>query len=172
MKKPILILFALIVTAQFGFAQKFAYVDTEYILGKMPEYTSAQDEINRISEKWQADLEKKYAAIEQMYQSYTENEVIMPDDMKQERQDEIFKAEREAKEYREKKFGYSGELFQLQESKVQPLQDKVFNAVETIAKRKRVDMVFDKAGDVTWIYTNPIYDISNDVLEELGYRVD
>ena len=76
------------------------------------------------------------------------------------------------REYREKKFGYNGELFTLQESKVKPIQDKVFRAVENVSKQRRFDLVFDKAGEVTWLYTNAIYDLSNDVLEELGFKQD
>ncbi|GAB4410331.1 MAG: hypothetical protein OHK0039_14620 [Bacteroidia bacterium] len=152
-------------------AQKVAYVDTEYIMGQIPEYRSAQDEIERISQKWQQDLEKRYADIEQMYADYQAQEVLLPEDVKREKQEEIFQAEREAKEYREKKFGYDGELFALQESKVQPIQDRVFRAVDTIAKRRRFDMVFDKAGDTTWLFTNATYDLSNEVLEELGIPV-
>lgn len=153
-----------------GFAQKVAYVDTEYIMGKIPEYESAQAEIERISQSWQKDLEEKYQDIEQLYKDYQAQEVLLPEDVKQEKQEEIFTLEREAKEYREKKFGYDGELFALQESKMKPIQDKVFRAVETISKRKRFDLVFDKAGEVTWLYTNATYDLSNDVLEELGFN--
>ncbi|MEL6589769.1 MAG: OmpH family outer membrane protein, partial [Bacteroidota bacterium] len=98
----------------------------------------------------------------------TAEEVLLPEAVRQERQEEIFQAEREAKEYREEKFGYGGELFRLQESKVQPIQDKVFKAVETVAQRKRFDFIFDKAGEVTWLYTNATYDLTSDVMEELG----
>lgn len=155
-----------------AFAQRVGYVDTQYVLERMDEYTAAQDEIERISEKWQKELEDKYRAIEQMYSEYQAGEVLMPEDMKQEKQEAIFQAEREAKEYREQKFGYEGELFALQESKVQPIQDKVFRAVETVAKQKRYDFIFDKAGEVTWLYTNALYDISELVMEELGMTVE
>jgi len=163
-------LVALFVTM--SFAQKLAYVDTKYIMDKIPEYKTAQDEIERVSEKWQQELEQKYQGIEQMYADYQAQEVLLPEDVRQEKQEEIFQAERDAKEFREQKFGYEGELFKLQESKVRPIQDKVFRSTETIAKQKRFDLVFDKAGEVTWMYTNATYDLSDDVLEELGYGVD
>lgn len=172
MKKTLTLIALMLTLSVSAFAQKLAYVDTNVIMDQIPEYKSAQDEVERISQQWQRDLEEKYKAIEQMYAEYQASEVLLPDDVKQEKQEEIFQAEREAKEYREKKFGYEGELFALQESKVQPIQDKVFRAVEVVAKRKRFDMVFDKAGEVTWLYTNALYDLSNDVLEELGYEVE
>ncbi|RMG54570.1 MAG: OmpH family outer membrane protein [Bacteroidetes bacterium] len=171
MKKILLSLSLLLFAAVSVHAQKMAYVDTEYIMGQIPEYKSAQDEIERISQQWQEELEAKYQAIEQLYADYQAQEVLLPEDVKQEKQEEIFQAEREAKEYREKKFGYDGELFALQESKMKPIQDRVFRAVETIAKRRRFDLVFDKAGEVTWLYTNATYDLSNEVLEEMGFPV-
>lgn len=172
MKQVLSLIALLALTVSLGVAQKVAYVDSKYILEKIPEYNTAQEEVERISEKWQQDLEEQYQAIEQLYSDYQAQEVLLPEDVKQEKQEEIFQAERAAKEYREKKFGYEGELFTLQESKVRPIQDRVFRAVETISKRKRFDLVFDKAGEVTWLYTNATYDLSNDVLEELGYEVE
>ena len=155
----------------FVMAQKLAYVNSTYIMEQIPEYQSAQDEIERVSQKWQKDLEERYQAIEKMYNDYTAEEVLLPEEVRQERQEEIFQAEREAKEYREQKFGYDGELFKLQESKVRPVQDRVFKAVETVAVRRRFDMVFDKSGEVTWLYTNATYDLTDDVLAELGVAV-
>ncbi|MFN0200577.1 MAG: OmpH family outer membrane protein [Bacteroidia bacterium] len=169
MKKVISTLLVALVSLSFTFAQKIAYVNTKDVMGKMEEYNSIQDEINRTSQKWQQELEKMYQDIETKYRDYQANEVIMPEDVRKERQEEIFKLERDAKEYREKKFGYNGELFQLQDSKVKPLQDKVLKAVEAVAQRRRFDFVFDKAsGDVTWLYTNATFDLTPDVKKELG----
>ncbi|MCI4666979.1 MAG: OmpH family outer membrane protein [Bacteroidia bacterium] len=157
-------------SVSFGQSQKIGYVDTEAILEKIPQYGVAQQEIERITEQWQKDLEKQYSEIETLYANYQAQEVLLSEDVKRQRQDEIFKAEREAKEYREKKFGYNGELFQLQEAKVKPIQEKVFKAVEAIAERKRFSYIFDKAGEVTWLYVNPNYDLTEEVLEELGIK--
>ena len=135
----------------------------------MNEYNNAQKEINSVSEKWQQELEKQYQVIEEKYRDYQANEVIMPEDVRKERQEDIFKLERDAKEYREKKFGFNGELFQLQDTKVKPIQEKVMKAVEAVAVKKRVDFVFDKAaGDVNWLYTNALFDMTEDVKKELG----
>lgn len=168
MKKLFALVIVLGTALSISYAQRIGYVNTEDIMEKIPEYQAAQSEIERVSQKWQKELEEKYSAIEQMYNEYQAQEVLLPEDIKQEKQEEIFQAEREAKEYREKKFGYSGELFALQESKVKPIQDRVFRAVEAVSKRKKYDFVFDKAGEVTWLYTNATYDLSDDVLSELG----
>lgn len=170
MKKLLTLAIVMLFSTTLSFSQRLGYVDTDYIMGKIPEYAAAQEEIDRISQKWQEELEAMYQDVERMYEEYQQGEVLMPEDLKREKQEEIFQAERDAKEFREKKFGYNGELFALQESKVKPIQEKVFRAVETVSKRKRYDFVYDKAGEVTWLYTNAAYDISNDVLEELGYN--
>ncbi|MDP5172451.1 MAG: OmpH family outer membrane protein [Bacteroidia bacterium] len=169
MKKIFVTMTLLVAGLSFALAQKTGYVDTDYILNQIPEYKTAQDEVERISQQWQKELEKKYQDIERLYAEYQAQEVLLPEDVKQRKQEEIFAAEREAKEYREQKFGYDGELFALQEAKVRPIQDKVFSAVEKIAQRKRLDFIFDKAGGVTWLYTNALYDASDEVLTELGY---
>jgi outer membrane protein len=149
-------------------AQRFGYINSEEILDKIPEYQEAQQEIDEISAQWQEELEEKYQKIEQMYSEYQAQEVLLPEDVKKERQEAIFQAEREAKEYREKKFGYEGELFSLQDAKIQPIQDRLFKAVEATAKRKKINFIFDKAGEVTWLYTDASYDLKLDVFEELG----
>ena len=170
MKQLFAIIFTLIASVSIVQAQRFGYVDTEKIMSQIPEYKSAQDEIESASEKWQDELEKKYKTIERLYSDYQAKEVLMSENERKDRQEEIFALEREAKEYRESKFGQNGEIFNLQDSKVKPIQDKVFQAVETVAARKRIDFIFDKAGEVTWLYTNASYDMSNDVLAELGFK--
>jgi len=168
MRKLFAITLVLVFSLQLGLAQKIAYVNTEEIMSQIDEYNSIQSEIDRISQSWQKELEDKYQEIEKLYKDFVANEVLWPKDVKDQKQEEIFQKEREAKEFREKKFGYNGELFQLQENRVKPLQDRVFRAVETVAKKKRFDFVFDKAGEVTWLYTNATYDLTQDVLEEMG----
>jgi len=158
--------------ASVAFGQKIGYVNTEEILAKIPEYQEAQEDIENISQQWQQELETMYQEIEQMYEAYTAQEVLLPEDVRKERQEEIFDAEREAKEYREKKFGYNGELFTLQDAKIKPLQERVFRAVKTVAERRKINMIFDKAGEVTWLYTDANYDLGPDVLEELGIEED
>ncbi len=167
MKKLLAILIvSMLATA--SFAQKIGYIDSEEIMEKLPEYTEAQAEIDRFSQQWQDELEKKYAEIERLYKEYTASEVLLPEDTKKDKQQEIFDAERDAKEYRESKFGYNGDLFQLQTNKIKPIQDRIMRAVKVVAQKKKFAMVYDKAGDVTWLYTDPAYDLSDEVRKELG----
>jgi outer membrane protein len=163
----ILALFALATTAN---AQRFAYVDTEYILGQLPEYTAAQEAVDRQAKQWQEQLDGLYAEIEDQYKKYREEEVLMSESLRKQRQDEILEKERAAKEFQRKYFGYEGELFRQREEKVKPLQERVFKAVEVVATEKKLDFIFDKAGEVVMLYTNPAYDYSNFVLDKLGVR--
>lgn len=149
-------------------AQRTAYVDTRYILEKMPEYAAAEKEIDLISQRWQKELDAQYAAIEQLYQKYRAEEVLMTDAIKRERQDEILQKEKQAKEYQRKRFGFEGDVFKQREEKVKPIQDRVFAAIEIVAKERKLDFVFDKSGAVVLLYTNAAYDLSDEVLAKLG----
>jgi len=172
MKKIVTLIAVLVATYSYVSAQRFGYIDTEYVMSQIPDYQSAQDEIEDASEKWQEELEKMYQNIERLYSEYQAGEVLMTEETRQERQEEIFQAERMAKEFREEKFGQSGEIFELQEEKIRPIQEQIFQIVEQIAKAKRMDFVFDKSGEVTWLYTNAAFDISKDVLAEMGLKVE
>lgn len=172
MKKYLLAIILSVSAIGYAAAQKVGYVNSKEVMSKMDDYNTAQNDINATSQKWQQELEKMYKRIDEKYKEYQANEVIMPEDVRKDKQDEIFKMEREAKEYREKKFGYNGELFQLQESKIKPIQERVMKAVEVVAGKKRVDFIFDKAaGDVTWLYTNATFDLTAEVQKELGLEV-
>jgi outer membrane protein len=156
---------SLCITAQ---AQKFGYVDTEFILSKMEEYTAAKQEVDGLSAKWQKELEVMYADIEKMYKDYQAEEVLLPDDIKKLRQEDIFAAERKAKEYKEKKFGYNGELYKVQDDKLKPIQDKVYDAVEKVAQERKLDFIFDKAANSGILYSNAAFDRTDDVIVKLG----
>ena len=151
-------------------AQRFAYVDTEYILSKIPEYQSAETQLDKIAEKWQADVQKKYAEIEEMYKDYQANQILLTEDMRAAREDEIMNKERELKEYQKGKFGYEGELFQKRQELVKPIQDQVYEAIQKLAKQKAFDFILDKSSGVSILFANPKFDKSDDVLRELGIR--
>ena len=151
-------------------AQKLGYVDTQFILGKMPEYQTVQSEIDALSQKWQKELEEMHAEIEKMYDNYRAEEVLLTDDVKKLRQEDIFEAERKAKEYKKLKFGYDGELFKAQDEKLKPIQDKVFDAVEAVAKERKLDMIFDKSANAGLLFTNAAFDRTDDVLVKLGVK--
>ena len=151
-------------------AQKFGYVDTQYILSKMDEYTAAKQEIDQLSQKWQKELETMYANIEKMYKDYQAEEVLLPDDIKKQRQEDIMAAERKAKEYKEKKFGYDGELYKVQDEKIKPIQDKVYDAVEKVAVERRLDIILDKAANSGILYSTAAFDRTDDVIVKLGIQ--
>ncbi|MGC8866455.1 MAG: OmpH family outer membrane protein [Bacteroidales bacterium] len=150
-------------------AQKFAYVDSEYILQNIPEYNDAQAQLDEFSNQWQKELEAKFAAIDKMYKDYQSESVLLPEEMKRKREDAIIQAEKDAKELQKKRFGKDGDLFKKRQELIKPIQDKVYAAIESVAKARNLAMVFDKAGGVTVIWADAKYDISDDVLQEMGY---
>ena len=168
MKRTIGVLLAILFIAQFSFGQKWGFVDTEYILDQLPEYKAAQEEIQQESANWQKELEKDYQEIEEMYAAYRAEEVLLPEDIKVKRQEEIFEAERKAKEYKKSKFGYDGELYKLQDEKIKPIQDDVLLAVDGIAKEKKLDFIFDKAANTGLVFANPKFDRTRDILNKMG----
>ena len=158
----------LLVSANQLRAQKYAYVDTEYILKNIPEYNDAQDELDDLSKRWQKEIETNYGKVEELYKSYQAEAVLLPDDIKKKREDEIIEKEQEVKELQRKYFGPEGDLFKKRQELIQPIQEKVYNAIESIALTRNFAFVFDKAGGMTMLYGNPKFDISDDVLDEVG----
>lgn len=164
----------LITAIVFGFgmmagAQKIAYVNTDYILDNIPEYADAQTQLDDLSIQWQKEIEAKFAEIDKMYKSFQNEAVLLPEDMKKKREDEIVKKEKEAKDLQKKRFGKDGDLYKKRQELVKPIQEKVYNAIEEISGADNYVMVFDKAGNATVIYSNPKFDISEQVLDKLGY---
>ena len=166
--KKFLLLLPLFFCAEISFAQKFGYVDTEYILSQMPEYNEAQGEIDALARSWHNEIQQMYKAIEGMYSELKAEEVLLTEEMKSERLDEIHQKEDEVKAYHNKVFGMEGLYFLKKKELIKPVQEKVFEAVEKVCKDKRLQIMFDKSGDLVMIYTNPIHDYTDYVLEELG----
>lgn len=151
-------------------AQKFAYVNTEYILAQIPEYKAAQDQINQISIEWQKEIESKYAEIDQLYKAYKADEVLLTDEMKQKREAEIAQKEQAVKDLQKKHFGVNGDLFKKRQELVKPIQDKVYNAVQELAEKSNLAIIFDESSDnLTILYANPKYDKSDEILKSMGY---
>lgn len=165
-KATLVLLFAL----SFGmntFAQKYAYVDSKFILGKIPAYTEAQKKMDDLSAKWQKDVEEKYAEIETKDKAYQEEKILLPDEIKKKREAEIAQLLNEVREFQKKKFGVEGELFQKRQELIKPIQDKLYKAIKDVSKDK-YDMVFDKANQSNLLYANTKLDISDKVLKKLG----
>lgn len=152
-------------------AQKFAYVDSEYILSQMPSYKSAQTQLDELSKEWQQEVDEKFSEIDKLYKQYQAEKVLLTKDMQTKRENEIIEKEREAKKYQNDKFGYEGELFKKRSELIKPIQDKVYEAINKVAKSNGLDFIFDKSGDMLMLVSNPKYDRSDEVLEELGVVV-
>jgi len=149
-------------------AQKFAYVDTEYILSNIPDYKIAQTQIEDLSSKWQKDIETRFAEIDKMYKTYEADATMLPEEMKRKRENEIINKEKEVKDLQKQRFGQNGDLFKKRQELIKPIQDKVYNAIETISTQDNYAIVFDKSSGATMIYTNNKYDISDAVLKKMG----
>lgn len=152
----------------FALGQKFGYIDTEFILSKMPEYQKAQSEIDQLSASWQKEIEEMQKKAEGLYTAYQAEQVLLTEEMKQERLAEIKKKETELKDYQKKVFGFGGLFFLKKQELIKPLQDKVFDAVEKVSKANHLAIIFDKSGELVMIYTDPRHDYTDFVLEELG----
>jgi len=170
MKKLIFTIALIVASAGSMLAQKFAFVDTEFILANIPEYKSAQAELDKISVQWQKEVETKYSEIDKLYKSYQAEQILLTEEMKKKRESEIVSKEKEAKDLQKQKFGVDGELFKKRQELVKPIQDKVYNAVKAVAEKGTYAIIFDKSSDLTMLYANDKYDKSNEVLESLGYK--
>ena len=161
----------MIATCVVTFAQKFAYVDTEYILGQIPEYKSAQAELDKTSIQWQKEIEAKYAEIDKMYKAYQAEQILLTDDMKKKREADIIAKEKDAKDLQKLRFGVDGELFKKRQELVKPIQDKVYNAVKAVAEKGAYSIIFDKSSDLTMLFTNPILNFNPLKFSPLKYTV-
>jgi outer membrane protein len=149
-------------------AQKFAYVDTQYILDNVPEYVEAQGQIDELSLQFQQEIEEKFTEIDKMYKDFQAEAVLLPEDMKKRKENEIIEKEKEAKNLQKQRFGKDGDLFKKRQELVKPVQERVYNAIQEIATNGNYAVIFDKSGSLTMLYSNPKYDLSDDVLDNLG----
>ena len=150
-------------------AQKFAYVDTDYILNKIPEFNQAQDKLDALSADWQKEIENKYADVDQMYRSYQQEQVLLTDEMKVKREEAIIKKEKSAKDLQQKYFGPEGELYIKRQELIKPIQDKIYDAIQQLAANNKYAIVFDSSSDLIMLYKNNNLDKSDKVLDLLGY---
>lgn len=169
MKKIILISFLVIAAAVSADAQRFAYVNTDYILDNIPEYKTAQEQIDKLSADWKADIEKKQKEIDELYRIFQNEQYLLTEDQKKTKIAEIEAKEKALKEYQREKFGYEGELFRKRQELIKPIQDKVYEAIEKYAKERGYDFVFDKSSGTTILFANPENDKSEEILKRMGY---
>ncbi len=168
MRPYLFTIFFLIFGLNFVNAQRFGYIDTDFILNKMPEYAKAQAEINSLSESWEKEIQESAKKIEGMYSAFQAEQVLLTEEMRKERTAAIQKKEAELKEYQKKVFGFNGLFFLKKQELIKPIQDKVWDAVDKVCKQNNLAIMFDKAGAMVMIYTDPRHDYTDFVLDELG----
>lgn len=170
MKRTLTIITTLLLVAGFASAQKYALVDTDYILNNIPSYKAAQEQLDKISADWQKEVEAKYVEIEKMYKDYQAERVLLSEDMRKQREDAIINKEKEAKDLQKNYFGEEGALYKKRQELIQPIQDEIYKAIKDLATENGYAVVFDSSSGPTMIYTNPRYDVSDEVLQKLGYK--
>ena len=169
MKKTLTIVFLLLAAGLTANAQRFALIDMEYILKNIPAYERANEQLNQVSKKWQAEVEALDNEAQTLYKNYQNEMVFLSEAQKKEREQAIVDKEKEAAELKKKYFAPEGELFKKRTSLIQPIQDEIYNAVKQIAQAKGISLVLDRASDASIIFASPAADISNEVLSKLGY---
>ncbi len=152
------------------FAQRYAVIDTKYILNKMPDYQEAQKKLRAKSQEWQQQIDEKQSIVNQMNKDYDAEQFMLSDELKKKRQDEIYNKEKEIRDLQKQRFGYEGDLFKAREDLVKPLQDEVYNAVQKIAVAHGYDFILDKSEGITVIFADPKLDKSDEVLKQLGIK--
>lgn len=156
--------------AGFVIGQKYAFVDTEYILNNIPSYKAAKEQLDNTSEEWQKEIESKYADIDKMYKDYQAEKVLLTDEMRRKREDEIIDKEKAVKDLQKKYFGQDGDLFKKRQELIKPIQDDIYQAVKDIATESGYAVIFDTSSGPTMLYFNPRYDVSDEVLQKMGYK--
>jgi outer membrane protein len=170
MKKLGVLTVIMILTSAIAVAQKYAFVDTEYIRKNIPAFTAAQEQLDKLSEQWEKEVADGYTVVEQMYKAYQNEAVLLSQDMKTKREEAIIAKEQEMKELQNKYFGMEGELFKKREELVKPIQDEILKAIKDIAAEGSYAVIFDTAAGGNILFANPKYDVSDQVLEKLGYN--
>ncbi len=170
MKKITFIIGLLVLSSAIAVAQKYAFVDTEYIRKNIPAFTTAQEQLDNLSKQWEKEVADGYAVVEQMYKSYQNEAPLLSQDMKVKREEAIITKEKEMKDLQNKYFGMEGELFKKREELVKPIQDEILKAIKDIAVEGSYAVIFDSAAGGNILFSNPKFDISDQVLEKLGFK--
>ena len=170
MKKLLLVAVIAMMSGALAQAQKYAYVNTEYILQNIPEFVQAQEEIDNLSIEWQKEIEDKFAEIDALYKQFQNDAPLLTQDMKNRRENEIITKEKAAKDLQKKRFGVDGDLFKRRQEMIRPIQDKIYTAIEKRAKQKQYVFVFDRSDNSNIMYADPRIDISNEILKDMGYE--
>lgn len=165
-----LLVFSFLLTALWGSAQKYAVVDTRYILDKLPEYKSAQAQLDYVAATWQKQIDSLQTSLDKMYREFDAEQIMLTAELKKRKEEQLFNKEKEVRDMQRKRFGFEGDLFKKRQELVKPVQDKVYNAIQKLAAAKGYDFVLDKSEGITIIFADPKLDKSDEVLKELGIR--
>lgn len=170
MKKLVLILLLVPIFILGTQAQKFAYVDSEYILSNLPDYTQAKFQLDLVAKKWQKEIEDKLAAYDKDVKAYEAEKILLTEDMRIKREKELDEKRQAILDLQKKRFGKEGDLFKKQQELIKPIQDKVYEAIKDVSESKSYGIVFDKAGVTTIMYASAKFDISDQVIRAMGFE--
>lgn len=170
MKKFFIIAACFLLVAAVSQAQRYAVIDSKYILDKLPEYKEAQKQLDQFSEQWQQEVDQKQALMDKMYKDYEAEQVMLSDVLKKKREDELYNKEKELRDLQKKRFGFEGDLFKKRQELIKPIQDRVYNAVQKLAVEKQYDFILDKSEGITVIFADPKLDKSADIIRNLGVK--
>jgi outer membrane protein len=170
MKKILFIIYCLLMVTASTNAQRYAVIDSKYILEKLPDYKESQIKLDQFSNQWQQEIEKKQADLDKMYKDYDAEQVMLSDALKKKREDELYNREKEVRDLQKKRFGFEGDLFKKRQELIKPIQDKVYTAIQKLAIERSYDFILDKSEGITVIFADPKLDRSEDVLKFLGVK--
>lgn len=170
MKKLLILATCFLLVAASTNAQRYAIIDSKYILDKLPEYKEAQKLLDQFSEQWQQEIDQKQALVDKMFKEYDAEQVMLSDVLKKKREDELYNKEKELRDLQKKRFGFEGDLFKKRQELIKPIQDRVYNAVQKLAVEKQYDFILDKSEGITVIFADPKLDRSADILRNLGVK--
>jgi outer membrane protein len=170
MKKSLLIAFSLLVIGSLAQAQRYAIIDTKFILDKMPEYKEAQKQLDETAAQWQKEIDAAQQELDKMYKDFEAEQVMLSEELRRKREDQLFLKEKTLRDLQRKRFGFEGDLFKRRQELIKPVQDKVFNAVQKLAVQRGYDFILDKSEGITVIFADPKLEKSEDVLRELGVK--
>ena len=170
MKKLLILATCFLLVASVSNAQRYAVIDSKYILDKLPEYKQAQKLLDQFSEQWQQEVDQKQAIMDKMYKDYDAEQVMLSDVLKKKREDELYNKEKELRDLQKKRFGFEGDLFKKRQELIKPIQDRVYNAVQKLAVEKQYDFILDKSEGITVIFADPKLDKSADIIRNLGVK--
>lgn len=170
MKKYVFLAACFLFLAGFAHAQKYAIIDTKYILDKMPEYKTAQGQLDNFAKAWQKEIDDIQQELDKMYKTYDAEQVMLSDELKKKREDQLFMKEKNVRDLQRQRFGFEGDLFKKRQELIQPIQNKVYNAVQKLAVQRGYDFILDKSEGITVIFADPKLEKSDDILRELGIK--